>query len=104
LYLVRSCRSFQYLGWDVSKETESAGTATGALALDRIALPRGQQSRHGQYSQQTPAELETCPATAIGEKAEVTNLDEAGWQNVKEKAPNEFDCFDRHELLCIVVG
>jgi hypothetical protein len=101
--LVRSVWSCQYRGWDVSKETEGADAATGTLALDRIALPSGEWCRHGQGSQQTPAELETYATTAIGEEAEVTNLNEAGWQNMKEKAPNELNGLDGHNFLCVVI-
>ena len=34
----------------------------------------------------------------------MADLDEAWWQHVKEEAANELDHFNRHELLCVVIG
>jgi hypothetical protein len=38
------------------------------------------------------------------EETEVSDLDEAGWENVKQEAPNKLDGFYRHQLLCVAVG
>jgi hypothetical protein len=40
----------------------------------------------------------------VSEEAEVADLDEAWWQNVKQETPDKLDCVYRHNLLIVAVG
>lgn len=40
----------------------------------------------------------------VGQKAKMADLHEACWKNVEQEAANEFDCFNRHELLRVAIG
>jgi hypothetical protein len=49
-----------------------------------------------------PAQGEGLTAVAVGEQAEVADLDEAGGQNVKQEAADELDCVEGHDCTTVV--
>ncbi len=46
---------------------------------------------------------EGLAAVAVGEQAEVADLDEAGGQNVKQEAADELGCIEAHDAAPVVV-
>jgi hypothetical protein len=40
--------------------------------------------------------LESGTPVAVGEEAEVANLDEAWWQDMEQEPPHELDGIERH--------
>jgi hypothetical protein len=72
--------------------------------LECIALSSGEQRWRRRGLQQGSAKSETFPTTAVSKEAEVADLDETRWQNVKQETPNKLNCVYRHNLLLVAVG
>jgi hypothetical protein len=92
------------VGWNISEEAESSNAAARTFALDRIALSSVQRVRLWRTTQQGSTELQSFGTTAVSEEAEVSDLDKAWWQDVKQKTPHELDGINRHNLLRVVIG
>ncbi len=54
-------------------------------------------------SKQNTAACEHTATPAVGEKAEVTDADQALWQNVDQESAQELICGDRHDLRLAAV-
>ena len=54
--------------------------------------------------QQGPAQRQFFLSIAVGQKAEMTDVNKAGGQHVKEETTNEFDRLQGHRLGLIAVG
>ena len=80
---------------------QSADAAAGTSALGRsFAEPRVEARRTEQFA----GKLECGAPLWMCEEAEVADLDEAGRQHVEQKAADELDGVQRHELVLVVIG
>jgi hypothetical protein len=50
-----------------------------------------------------PAKSELLSALSVGEQAEVTDFNEAGWQDVEQEAADELDRIEGHDLDAVVM-
>src|ERR1019366_10264855 len=51
-----------------------------------------------------PAESQRLAAVAVGEQSEVTDLDEAGRQDVEQEAADELNRIELHDAAAVVVS
>ena len=42
-------------------------------------------------------------AVAVGKQSEVADLDESGWQDMKQESANELDCVERHNAAAVAM-
>ena len=58
----------------------------------------------GGGSQMEPTESQRLTAVAVGEQSEVADLDEAGRQNMEQKAADELDRIEPHDAAAVVMS
>jgi hypothetical protein len=49
------------------------------------------------------AKSQRLTSVAVGEQSEVTDLDEAGGQDMEQKTADELDCIELHDAAAVVV-
>jgi hypothetical protein len=54
--------------------------------------------------QQFKADRQQMGATTVGEEAEVTDANEAAWEQMQQEAPQELVCRQAHQLLLVAMG
>jgi len=50
------------------------------------------------------AESQGLASVAIGKQSEMTDLDEAGWQDMKQEATDELDCVECHNAAAVAMA
>jgi len=72
--------------------------------FDGFLLDISQRIRRCWRTQQLLAEEERGTPVGVRQESEMADLDEAGWQDVKQEPADELDRVERQELLLVPVG
>jgi hypothetical protein len=89
-----------------SDDTQSASVTVGTAAAKSGELLCRQQPCWLLFRavQILAAQRQDATAVTVGEKAEVTDLDEPGWQHVQQEAAEELHGIEAHDLDTVVVS
>ena len=93
-------------GREANDDVQGAAFALGAAAMESRCCCRGNEvSALWSYGvEMESAKSERLTAIAVGEQAEVADLDEARRQDVKQEAADELDRIEAHDLDAVVVS